>query len=211
MVLLSFFQNTLATLVTLNVFVRKVHLSLSRIMALIHSSRLFLSDVEEMFWGKESGVSVLFGLIVVPCFFSGSEGVRVGDVKWRVFCFCGGNSCFIAATFASSASRDDDVKGGCGSGLILRGMGDKWKSFVVDVGSEDRIVVVDWDHDGFVVDINGVEGFSWSPSSPVVCDVKVSLSDKGTEEVEMIVVGVHANENNPVVGAKGEDGRGGES
>jgi len=90
-------------------------------------------------------------------------------------------------------------------------VGSKWKSFVVDVGSEDRVIVVDWDHDGFVVDVNGVEGFSWSPSCPVVHDIEVSTSDKCPEEVEIVVVGVHANENNPVVGAKGKDGRGGES
>jgi len=90
-------------------------------------------------------------------------------------------------------------------------VGSKWKSFIVDVSSEDRVIVVNWDHDGFVVDVNGVEGFSWSPSSPVVRDVEVSTSDKCSEEVEMIVVGVHANENNSVIGAKGKDGRSGES
>ena len=90
-------------------------------------------------------------------------------------------------------------------------MGCEWKSLVVDVGSEDRVIVVDWDHDGFVVNVNGVEGFSWSPGSPVVRDVEVSTSDECSKEVEIIVVGVHANENNPIIGAKGEDGRGGES
>jgi len=62
-----------------------------------------------------------------------------------------------------------------------------------------------------MVDVDGVKGFSWSPSSPVVCDVEVSTSDEGTEEVEIIVVGVHANENNSIVCAKGEDGGGSES
>jgi len=126
-------------------------------------------------------------------------------VEWNVFCFLGS-----AATVASSANGDD-VEWSCRSGLVSRGMGNKWKSFVIDVGSEDRVIVVDWDHDGFVVDVDGVEGFSWSPGSPVVHDVEVSTSDKCPEEVEIIVVGVHANENNPVVGAKGKDGRGGES
>jgi len=131
-------------------------------------------------------------------------------VKWNIFHFLGGNGCLVAATLASSA-KGGVVEQGCGSGLISRWVGSKWKSFVVDVGSEDRVIVVDWDHDGFVVDVNGVEGFSWSPSSPVVRDIEVSTSDKCSEEVEMIVVGVHANENNSVVGTKGEDGRGGES
>ena len=170
----------------------------------MHSSRFFLSDVEEVVWGDKSGIGVGFGLIVFN-FFRGSEGVWVGDMEWNVFRLLGS-----AATVASSANGDD-VEWSCRSGLVLRGMGCKWESLVVDVGPEDRVVVVDWDHDGFVVDVNGVEGFSWSPSSPVVRDVEVSLSDEGTKEVEIIVVGVHANENNSVVGAKGEDGRGGES
>jgi len=173
-------------------------------MSLIHSSRFFLSDVEEVVWGDESGIGVGFGLIVFDL-FCGSEGVRVGDVEWNVFRFLGS-----AATVASSA-KGDNVEWCCGSGLVSRGMGCERKSLVVDVGPEDRVIVVNWDHDGFVVDVNGVEGFSWSPSSPVVRDVEVSTSDKRSEEVEIIVVGVHANENNSVVGTKGEDGRGGES
>jgi len=126
-------------------------------------------------------------------------------VEWNVFCFLG-----VAATVASS-TNGDVVKRGCRSGLVSRGVGCKWESLVVDVGSEDRVVVIDWDHNGFMVDVNGIEGFSWSPSGPVVGDIEVSTSDEGPEEVEMIVVGVHANENNPVVGTKGEDGRGGET
>jgi len=171
---------------------------------LIHSSRFFLSDVEEVVWGNKSGIGVVLGLIVFD-FFNGSEGVWVGDVEWNVFRFLGS-----AATAASSANGDN-VEWGCGSGLVSRGVGCKWESLVVDVGPEDRVVVVDWDHDGFMVDVNGVKGFSWSPSSPVVRDVEVSTSDEGSEEVEIIVVGVHANENNSVVGTKGEDGRGGKS
>jgi len=170
----------------------------------MHSSRFLLSDVEEVVWGDKSGVGVGFGLIVFN-FLCGSEGVWIGDVEWNVFCFLGS-----AATVASNANVDN-VEWGCGSGLVSRGMGCEWESLVVDVGPEDRVIIVDWDHDGFVVDVNGVEGFSWSPSSPVVRDVEVSTSDEGTEEVEIVVVGVHANENNSIVGAKGKDGRGGES
>jgi len=131
-------------------------------------------------------------------------------VKWNIFRFLGGSGCLVAATLTSS-SKGGVIERGCRSRLILRWLGSKWKSFVVDVGPEDRVIVVDWDHDGFVVDVNGVKGFSWSPSSPVVRDVEVSTSDKCPKEVEIIVVGVHANENNPIVGAKGKDGRGGES
>jgi len=171
---------------------------------LIHSSRFFLSDVEEVVWGDKSSVGVGFRLIVFN-FFNGSKGVWVGDVEWNVFRFLGS-----AATVASSANGDR-VEWGCWSRLVPRGVGCEWESLVVDVGSEDRVIVVDWDHDGFMVDVNGIEGLSWSPSSRVVRDVKVSTSDKCSEEVEMIVVGVHANENNSVVGTKGKDGRGGES
>jgi len=131
-------------------------------------------------------------------------------VKWNVFRFLGGNGCLIAATLASSA-KGGVVERGCGSGLVSRWVGSKWKSFVVDVGSEDRILVINWDHDCFMVDVDGVKGFSWSPSGPMIGDVEVSSTNEGTEEVEIIVVGVHANENNSVVGAKGEDGRGGET
>jgi len=171
---------------------------------LIHSSRFFLSDVEEVVWGDESGVGVGFRLIAFN-FFCGGEGVWVGDVEWNVFRFLGS-----AATVASSANGDV-VERGCGSGLISRWVGSKWKSFVVHVGSEDRILVINWDHDRFMVDVDGFEGFSWSPGGPMIGDVEVSSTDKGAEEVEIIVVGVHANENNSVVGAEGEDGRGGES
>ena len=131
-------------------------------------------------------------------------------MKWNIFRFLRGNGCLVAATFASSA-KGGVVERGWVSGLVSRGVGSKWKSFVVDVGSEDRILVINWDHDCFMVDVDGVKSFSWSPSGPVVGDVEVSTTDEGAEEVEIIVVGVHANENNSVVGAEGEDGRGSES
>jgi len=132
-------------------------------------------------------------------------------VKWNVFRFFGGNGCFIAAASASSTSGDDDVERGCRSGLISRGMGSEWKSFKVDVGPEDRIFVINWDHNCFMVDVDGFEVFSRSPSCPVVPNVEVSLSNEGSEEVELIVVGMHADEDDSIVGAQGEDGRGGKS
>ena len=90
-------------------------------------------------------------------------------------------------------------------------MGSEWKSFEIDVGPEDRIFIINWDHNCFMVDVNGVKVFSRLPSGPVVADVKVSLSNKGSEEVELIVVGMHADEDDSVIGAQGEDGGGGES
>jgi len=165
--------------------------------------------MEEVVWGNESGIGVDLGLVVF-CFFDGAGRIGVGDVKWNVFRFLGGSGCFVSATVASSANGDN-VEWGCGSGLISRGMGSKWKSFIIDVCPEDRVFVINWDHDCFMVDVDGVEGFSWSPSSPVVGDVKVSTMDEGAEEVELIVVGMHSDEDDTIVGAQGEDGRGGES
>jgi len=131
-------------------------------------------------------------------------------MKWNVFHFLGDNGCSSAATVASSANGDD-VEWGCGSRLISRGMGSKWKSFIIDVGPEDRVFIINWDHDCFVVDVDGVKGFSWSPCGPVIGDIKVSASDERSEEVELIVVGMHADEDDTIVGAQGKDGRGGES
>ena len=128
-------------------------------------------------------------------------------MEWNVFRFIG---CLDAATLASSANGDD-IEGGCGSWLISRGMGSEWKSLKVDVGPEDRVFVINWDHDCFVVDVDGFEGFSRSPGGPVVTDVKVSLSDKGSEEVELVVVGMHVDEDDSIVSAQGKDGRGGKS
>ena len=151
----------------------------------------------------------MFGLVVVFCFFDGSRGVGVGDVKWNVFRFCGGNGCFIAATFASSASGDDMV---CGiSGMILRGMGSKRKSLIFDRDPEDRFFIINWDHNCFMVNVDGVNGLSWSPSGPVELDIEVSALDEGSKEVELIVVGMHADEDDSIVGTQGKDGRGGES
>jgi len=130
-------------------------------------------------------------------------------VKWNVFRFCSGNGRLIAATFASSASRDNVVYGV--SGVILRGMGSERESFIFDRDPEDRLFVINWDHDCFVVNVDGIEGFSWSPSGPVELDVKVSSLDEGSKEVELIVVSMHADEDNSIVGAQGENGRGGES
>ena len=132
-------------------------------------------------------------------------------MRWNVFRFFRGNSCFIAAAFASSTSGDDDVERGCGLGLISRGMGSERKSLKVDMGPEDRVFVINWDHDCFMVNVDGVKVFSRSPSGPVVPDVKVSLSNKGSEEVELIVVGMHVDEDDSIVGTQGEDGRGGKS
>ena len=209
MVLLSLLLNILATVVFLNLLLNMVHLSLSLIISLIHSSCFFLSDVEEVIWVEESGICVLLRLVVVFCFFCGSRGVGIGDVEWGLFWFLGGNCCFIAATFASSTSGDNMV---CGvSGVVLRGMGSKWKPFLFDGDPEDRIFIINWDHNCFVVDVNGIKGFSWSPSGPMELDVEVSMLDEGSKEVELIVVGMHTNEDDSIVSTQGEDGRGSKS
>jgi len=62
-----------------------------------------------------------------------------------------------------------------------------------------------------VVDVDGIKGFSWSPSGPVELDIEVSALDEGSKEVELIVVGMHADEDDSIVGAQGEDGGGGEA
>jgi len=130
-------------------------------------------------------------------------------VKWNVFRFLGEIGCFIAATLTSSASGDDMV---CRvEGVILRGMGSERESFIFDRDPKDRFFVINWDHDCFMVDVDGIEGFSWSPSGPVELDVEVSSLDEGAKEVELIVVGMHADEDDSIIGAQGEDGRGSES
>jgi len=164
--------------------------------------------MEEVVWGNESGVSVLFGLIVFS-FFDGGKGVRIGDVKWNVFLFLSGSGCFATAAVASSINRDDVDCGA--SGMILRGMGSERESLIFDWNPEDRFFIINWDHNCFVVDVNGIKGCSWSPSGPVKLDVEVSTLDEGSEEVELIVVSMHADEDDSIVSAQGEDGRGGES
>jgi len=89
-----------------------------------------------------------------------------------------GSCCFVAATLASS-TNGHGVEWGCGSGLISRGMGSKWKSFVIDWDPDDRVFVINWDHDCFMVDVNGFGVFS-SPCSPVILDIKVSTLYEGS-------------------------------
>jgi len=178
-------------------------------MSLIHSSRFFLSDMEEVFSAKESSVSVCFGLVIFG-FFCGAKGVGVGDMKWNVFRFLGGNGCFVAAAVARIVNGDD-VKRGCRSGLISRGMGSEWKSFIIDMGPEDRVFIINWDHDCFMVDVNGVKGFSWLPGGPVVGNIEVSSFDEGSKEVELIVVSMHTDKDDSIVSTQGEDGRGGKT
>jgi len=130
-------------------------------------------------------------------------------MEWGLFWFFRGMCCFIAATLASSTNGDDMVGGILG--VILRGMGSKWKPFIFDRNPENRFFIINWDHNCFVVDVDGIEGLSWSPSGPVKLDVEVSVLDKGSEEVELIVVSMHADEDDSIVGTQGEDSRGGES
>jgi len=87
----------------------------------------------------------------------------------------------------------------------------EWKSFEIDMGPEDRVFVINWDNDCFMVDVDGVKVFSWLPGGPVVADVEMSLSNKGSKEVELVIVSVHADKDDSIVSAQGEDSRGGES
>ena len=130
-------------------------------------------------------------------------------MEWGRFWFFRGSCCFVTATLASSANRDDVV--GRISGVILRGMGSKWKPFIFDGNPENRLFVINWDHNCFVVDVDGVKGLSWLPSGPVELDVKVSMLDEGSKEVELVVVSMHADEDDSIIGAQGEDGRGGKA
>ena len=131
-------------------------------------------------------------------------------MKWNVFHFLGGKGCFVAATLASSANGDD-VEGGCGSGLVSRRVGSKGGSLIVNSNPEDRVFVINWDHDCFMVNVDGIKGCSRSPGGPVIGNVEVFTSDEGSKEVELIVVGMHADEDDSIIGAQGEDGRSGES
>jgi len=117
----------------------------------------------------------------------------------------------MAAASASSTSGDDDVERGCRSGLISRRVGSEGGSLIVNSDPEDRVFVINWDHDCFVVDVDGVKGCSRPPGGPVIGNVEMSTSDEGSEEVELIVVGMHADEDDSIVGAQGEDGRGGKT
>jgi len=130
-------------------------------------------------------------------------------MEWDVFWYLGGRGCFVAAIIARFINGDDV---GCGIlGMVLRGVWCKQKPFVFDRDAEDRFFIINWDHNCLVVDVDGVEGFSWSPGGPVELDVKMSMLDKGSEEVELIVVGIHEDEDDSIVSAQGEDGRGGKS
>jgi len=95
--------------------------------------------------------------------------------------------------------------------MILRRMGSKWKSFIFNRDPEDRVFIINWDHNCFMVDVDGIKSFPWSPSGPVELDVEMSTLDKGSKEVELIVVSVHADKDDTIIGAQGEDGGCGES
>jgi len=157
----------------------------------------------------EFSISGLFRLVVILCFFYRDKGVRVGDVEWDVFRFFRGKCCFVAATLASSANRDDVVDRI--SGMVLGGMGSKWKPFIFDGNPENRLFIINWDHNYFVVNVDGIEGLSWLPSGPVELDIEVSTLDKGAEEVELIVVGIHVDKGDSIIGTQGEDSRGSKS
>jgi len=162
--------------------------------------------MEEVVWIEESSVCVLFGLVIIFCFFCGGNGVGIGDMEQDIF-WCLGDRCYFMAAIVARLINWDSV--GCGAlGIILRGMGSKWKSFIFDRDPKDRFFIINWDHNCFMVDVDGIKSFSWLPSGPVELDVKMSTLDKGSKEVELIVVSVHVDEDDAIVSAQGEDSRG---
>ena len=58
-------------------------------------------------------------------------------------------------------------------------------------------------------DVCGV--FSWHEVRPMEIEVMLLSIDEGTKEVEVVSSGVHADEDDTMLGAQGEDGRGGET
>ena len=130
-------------------------------------------------------------------------------MKWGVFWSLGGRWGLIAAIIARFINGDNV---GCWvTGMVLRGVWGKEKCFVFDRNPEDRFFIINWDHDCFVVDINGIKGFSGSPGGPVELDVKVTTLDKGSKEVEVVFMGVYADKDDTIVSVQGEDGRGSEA
>ena len=126
-----------------------------------------------------------------------------------VFWSLGGRWGFVAAVIAGFISGDDM---GCWvMGMVLWGVWDKWKCFIFDRNPKDRFFIINWDHDCFMVDVNSILGFSGSPSGPVELNVEVSLWKKCSKEVEVVFMGVHTDKDNTIVGAQGEDSRGGKS
>jgi len=126
-----------------------------------------------------------------------------------IFWYLGGRCCFVAAIVARFINWDDM---GCRvSGMVLRGVWCKGECLVFNGNGEDRFFIINWDHDCFMVDVDGIEGLSWLPGGPVELDIEVSTLDKGSKEVELIVMGVHVDEDDTIVSTQGEDGRGGKS
>ena len=75
--------------------------------------------------------------------------------------------------------------------------------------SEYGMFAIDWDQDRFVGDICGI--FSWYEARPMEVDVVLPLINKGAKEVEVISSCVHADEDDTMFGAQGEDGGGREA
>ena len=58
-------------------------------------------------------------------------------------------------------------------------------------------------------DVCGV--FSWHEVCPMEIEVVLLLIDEGAEEVEVVSSGVHADKDDAMLGAQGEDSGGGET
>jgi len=77
---------------------------------------------------------------------------------------------------------------------------------LMNSSSEYGVLVFHWYDNSFVGDICGI--FSWHEVRPMEIEVMLPSVDKGTKEVEVISSGVHADKDDTVFGAQGEDGGG---
>ena len=65
--------------------------------------------------------------------------------------------------------------------------------------------------DSWVMSVASSPGISWHEVCPIEVDVMLPSVNKGTEEVEVVSSCVHADEDDTVLSAQGEDGRGREA
>jgi len=77
---------------------------------------------------------------------------------------------------------------------------------LINLSSEYGVLVFHWYNDGFVGDICGV--FSRHEVCPMEIEVVLPSVDEGTKEVEVISGSVHADEDDTMFSAQGEDGGG---
>ena len=93
---------------------------------------------------------------------------------------------------------------------VMGVIGSDVKLLIVDWKTEDGVDVVDGYADSFVIDVNSFSAVSRPPGSPVQVDIKVATLDKSSKEVQVVSFGMHAAEDDTVLGTKGEYSGGGE-